>query len=162
VAGRIADVRGAPDPEAWADVVAAWRDVGFPYHRSFAQLAHARALLATGDRADARPSLVEAWETATQLGAVPLADRIRACAAAGRLSLDGARRAETPVELGVLTARERDVLGLVAVGRTNAQIASELFISPKTASVHVSRIIAKLGVANRTEASAYAHLHGMT
>jgi DNA-binding NarL/FixJ family response regulator len=153
VAGRIADVRGAPDPEAWADVVAAWRDVGFPYHRSFAQLAHARALLATGDRADARPSLVEAWETATQLGA---------CAAAGRLSLDGARRAETPVELGVLTARERDVLGLVAVGRTNAQIASELFISPKTASVHVSRIIAKLGVANRTEASAYAHLHGMT
>jgi DNA-binding NarL/FixJ family response regulator len=58
--------------------------------------------------------------------------------------------------------REREVLTLVADGRTNEQIAEVLYMSPKTASVHVSRIIAKLGVANRTEAAAYAHRHGLT
>ncbi|WUH78902.1 response regulator transcription factor [Streptomyces sp. NBC_00435] len=56
-----------------------------------------------------------------------------------------------------LTSRERDVLRLVAVGHTNRQIAEELFISPKTASVHVSNILAKLGVAGRGEAAALAH-----
>ncbi|WP_181791157.1 response regulator transcription factor, partial [Streptomyces phytophilus] len=56
-----------------------------------------------------------------------------------------------------LTAREADVLRLVAAGRSNRQIADELFISPKTASVHVSNILAKLGVAARGEAAAVAH-----
>ncbi|MGH3324081.1 MAG: helix-turn-helix domain-containing protein, partial [Streptomyces sp.] len=56
-----------------------------------------------------------------------------------------------------LTQRERDVLGLVAAGRSNRQIAEQLFISPKTASVHVSNILAKLGVAGRGEAAAMAH-----
>ncbi|WUS35314.1 LuxR C-terminal-related transcriptional regulator [Streptomyces sp. NBC_01255] len=56
-----------------------------------------------------------------------------------------------------MTPREQDVLRLVAVGRTNRQIAEELFISPKTASVHVSNILAKLGVAGRGEAAALAH-----
>jgi DNA-binding CsgD family transcriptional regulator len=161
VARRLADARGGLDPDAWAQVVAAWREVGFPYHRASTQLAHARALLATGDRTVARSVLAEAWETAKRLGATPLADQVLGCAASGRVSLEGARRADAPGKLGVLTARERDVLGLVAVGKTNDQIASQLFISPKTVSVHVSRIIAKLGVANRTEASAYAHRHGM-
>jgi len=59
-------------------------------------------------------------------------------------------------ELG-LTPREREVLALVADGRTNRQIAEALFISAKTASVHVSNILAKLGVANRAEAAAVAH-----
>jgi DNA-binding NarL/FixJ family response regulator len=61
-----------------------------------------------------------------------------------------------PDELG-LTPREREVLALVADGRTNRQIAEALFISNKTASVHVSNILAKLGVANRGEAAAVAH-----
>ena len=56
-----------------------------------------------------------------------------------------------------LTPREREVLALLADGRTNPQIAETLFISPKTASVHVSNILAKLGVANRGEAAAVAH-----
>ncbi|MCX4528274.1 LuxR C-terminal-related transcriptional regulator [Streptomyces sp. NBC_01565] len=56
-----------------------------------------------------------------------------------------------------MTSRERDVLRLVAAGNTNRQIAEELFISPKTASVHVSNILAKLGVAGRGEAAALAH-----
>jgi DNA-binding NarL/FixJ family response regulator len=65
------------------------------------------------------------------------------------------------VRLSRLTSRERDVLGVLVRGRTNQQIAAELFISPKTASVHVSRILAKLGVANRTEAAALAMRHGL-
>ena len=60
-----------------------------------------------------------------------------------------------------LTGRELEVLALLADGRRNDQIAALLFMSPKTASVHVSHIIAKLGVANRTEAAAYAHRHGL-
>jgi DNA-binding CsgD family transcriptional regulator len=64
--------------------------------------------------------------------------------------------ATTTGEFG-LTPREREVLALIADGRTNPQIAETLFISPKTASVHVSNILAKLGVANRGEAAAVAH-----
>ena len=59
-----------------------------------------------------------------------------------------------------LSPREREVLALVAAGRTNRQIADELFISPKTASVHVSNILAKLGVSSRGEAAAVAHRLG--
>ncbi|MEU0455815.1 response regulator transcription factor, partial [Streptomyces sp. NPDC006129] len=60
-----------------------------------------------------------------------------------------------------LTSRERDVLRLVAAGHTNRRIAEELFISPKTASVHVSNILAKLGVSGRGEAAAVAHRLGL-
>ena len=61
--------------------------------------------------------------------------------------------------LGALTGREREVLALVAAGRTNHDIAGELFISPKTASVHISHILAKLGATSRTEAAARWHGH---
>ncbi|HKY68690.1 MAG TPA: response regulator transcription factor, partial [Acidimicrobiales bacterium] len=60
-----------------------------------------------------------------------------------------------------LTPREREVLGLVAAGRTNRQIGEELFISQKTASVHVSRLLAKLGAATRGEAAAVARREGL-
>ena len=70
----------------------------------------------------------------------------------GRRSLGG----DGSGELG-LTEREREVLRLVAAGRSNREIAGELFISPKTASVHVSNILGKLGVASRGEAAAKAH-----
>jgi DNA-binding CsgD family transcriptional regulator len=60
-----------------------------------------------------------------------------------------------------LTRREAEVLILVAAGRTNRQIGQELFITPKTASIHVSRILAKLGVAGRGEAAAVAHRLGL-
>jgi DNA-binding NarL/FixJ family response regulator len=63
--------------------------------------------------------------------------------------------------LGGLTAREDEVLRLLAAGRSNREIATELFIAPKTASVHVSNILAKLGAASRTEAAAIAHAEGI-
>jgi DNA-binding NarL/FixJ family response regulator len=69
--------------------------------------------------------------------------------------LDG--DAETERDPIALTPREQEVLRLVAEGRTNGEIGAELFISTKTASVHVSNILAKLGVSSRTEAAAVAH-----
>jgi DNA-binding NarL/FixJ family response regulator len=68
--------------------------------------------------------------------------------------------AEPQAQLG-LTSRELDVLRLLAAGRTNRQIGAELFISPRTAGVHVSHILAKLGLASRGEAAAVAHSLGL-
>jgi len=70
-------------------------------------------------------------------------------------------RAPGRLSAGGLTAREREVLRLVAEGHSNRRIAERLFISPKTASVHVSRIIAKLEVGNRIEAAAVANRLGL-
>jgi DNA-binding CsgD family transcriptional regulator len=105
---------------------------------------------------------------AVRLGAVPLRRELELLAQRGRVRLEApaepsAATAEAPsvaASLG-LTQREAEVLALVAAGRTNRQIGQELFIAPKTASVHVSRILAKLGVAGRGEAAAVAHRLGL-
>ncbi|WP_274562257.1 ATP-binding protein [Streptomyces spiramyceticus] len=99
--------------------------------------------------------------TADHLGARPLAESVELLAQRARLSLTlvsevPALTASPAASLG-LTPREQDVLRLVAAGRSNRQIAEELYISPKTASVHVSNILAKLGVSGRGEAAAVAH-----
>src|SRR5215475_4284777 len=107
---------------------------------------------------DRRRSLRRAAELADQLGARPLGEEIALLARNARLAL-GAGRDDTspaPRPLG-LTARESEVLRLVAAGRSNPEIAAELFISAKTASVHVSNILAKLGVSSRGEAAAAAY-----
>jgi DNA-binding NarL/FixJ family response regulator len=70
---------------------------------------------------------------------------------------DGVSSAPEALAALGLTAREAEVLALVAEGRTNREIATELYISAKTASVHVSNILAKLNVKTRTQAAALAH-----
>jgi DNA-binding NarL/FixJ family response regulator len=96
-------------------------------------------------------------------GAVPLRDECEALARRARVPLGEQRKAPEPTagDPFGLTPREREVLELVAAGRTNRQIGEELFMSEKTASVHVSRILAKLEVSTRGEAGAVAHRLGL-
>jgi DNA-binding CsgD family transcriptional regulator len=124
-----------------------------------ALLRAAQADCAAGRRDAAAPALEEAAQLAAALGAAPLLDEVRAAARRARLPLaeGGADAAKAGIDAFGLTQREREVLGLLADGRSNQEIAEALFITRKTASVHVSNILGKLGVASRGEATAMAH-----
>ncbi|QEV20403.1 helix-turn-helix transcriptional regulator [Streptomyces alboniger] len=156
---------GRDGPADWSAVLAAVEPLDRPYDLAQVRLRLAEALLASDgtDRDRAALLLRQAAQEAERLGARPLIDSITGLAQRARLTLNPAEGARTPaapadpVEALGLTSRERDVLRLVAVGRSNRQIAEELFISPKTASVHVSNILAKLSVTGRGEAAALAH-----
>ncbi|MGW2666725.1 helix-turn-helix transcriptional regulator [Streptomyces sp. NPDC001272] len=149
----------------WTAVEAAVSPLERPYLLARARHRLAEALLGSGgDRETAAGLLRDAHATADRLGARRLREDLALLAQRARLPLTpdegrpAAPAADTdPAEALGLTSRERDVLRLVATGSTNRQIAEELFISPKTASVHVSNILAKLGVAGRGEAAALAH-----
>ncbi|MFD0550227.1 AAA family ATPase [Streptomyces rectiviolaceus] len=159
-------------PADWSVTVTAFEPLDRPYDLARTRLRLAESLLAASagvgaeaDRERAARLLRQARDVAERLGARPLAESVAGLAQRARLTLNDHDRATasahlTPVDpaeaLG-LTSRERDVLRRVAAGRSNRQIAEELFISPKTASVHVSNILAKLGVAGRGEAGALAH-----
>jgi DNA-binding CsgD family transcriptional regulator len=125
---------------------------------------------ARAGRDEAAARLRRAAQLAADLGARPLSERIAALADRAGIALDDGREATAGdsgtahsgtahpgTSAAALTDREYEVLRLVAAGRTNREIATTLFISPKTASVHVSNIIGKLGVASRTQAAARAH-----
>jgi DNA-binding CsgD family transcriptional regulator/tetratricopeptide (TPR) repeat protein len=169
-----ARVQGDLDPEGWLAAVAAWEEAGHPYQLAMARWRAAEALLARrGDRDLAAGLLRQGHAAATTMGAAPLRRELERLARLGRVALDRDRPGggdDTPdgdappaavVESLGLTAREREVLALVAEGRSNRQVADVLSISAKTASVHVSNILGKLGVASRVEAAAVAHRLGM-
>jgi DNA-binding NarL/FixJ family response regulator len=140
--------RGGPDPASWAAVD------GGPdrYLTAYARFREAESLLSTkGSRTRAAELLASAAATATALSAAPLSRMITAVRERARLAPPAAAPA-----LG-LTAREAEIFSLVGQGKTNAEIAAELFISTKTASVHVSNILRKLGVKSRIQAAALAH-----
>jgi DNA-binding NarL/FixJ family response regulator len=141
-----------PSVEAWDAAAAAWSEVHQPYDTARALLAAAREA-AEADREAAADRLRRAAPLAESLGARPLIEAIA----------DLSRRIGATGGTGTLglTDREYEVLRLVAAGRSNREIADELFISPKTASVHVSNILAKLGAGSRTEAAAKAHTLGL-
>jgi ATP/maltotriose-dependent transcriptional regulator MalT len=145
---------------AWDEAAQAWEAVGQPYPLAMALLRAAGEALGGGDRHGGAVRLRRAAALAQRLGARPLSDDIALLARRARIPLGPDGDADTPApepdRLG-LTAREFEVLRLVAAGRSNREIASELFISAKTASVHVSNILAKLGVTSRGEAAATAH-----
>jgi DNA-binding CsgD family transcriptional regulator len=159
--GRRAD----GDVSDWASVVEAARAEGDPYLQAYALLRGAEQAVAAGERDSAVPLLEESVRLAVEMGAQPLLIEAQALAGRGRVRLSESESpapgATRDIDSYGLTERELQVLQLVAAGRSNRQIATELFISPKTASVHVSNIISKLNVASRGEAAALAHRSGI-
>jgi DNA-binding CsgD family transcriptional regulator len=145
----------------WEAAAAGFDGVCRPFELARIRVRWSETLIAEGERDRAATLLAEAHATAGRLGAAPLSERIRRLAQRARLPLGPGTQAEPAADPFGLTRRERDVLALVAAGRSNRQIAEELFISPKTASVHVSNILAKLEVSGRGEAAALAHRLGM-
>jgi DNA-binding CsgD family transcriptional regulator len=158
---------GTSDPEQWAAAGDAFGAIPMAYQRGYALWRQAEALLLrkSVNRSAAAGPLREAHAIAVALEAAPLREELERLAMRGRLDL-GVEPPKPPVTdaLGPfgLTTREREVLDLLASGRTNRQIADELFITTRTAGHHVSTILAKLGVQGRTEAAATAHRLGLT
>ncbi|MFF1816034.1 AAA family ATPase [Kribbella sp. NPDC058245] len=142
------------DPPSPEEHVAVWQRTmesfgyGNVHEQAWSRARLSDALRAAGRVAEANEQVTLAAETARQLGAKPLLDELGGAEGPG---LGG----------GALTARETEVLKLLAEGRTNRQLARELYISEKTVSVHVSNILGKLGVRSRTEAAAVARRDGL-
>src|SRR5215211_5690324 len=135
-------------------------DDGAPAHLApYAGLRLAQHLVVSRERAEAREVLTSAAKLAARLGAGLLTSRLTALAQRAGLSTESPSTDGNP--LAGLTAREVEVLQLVAEGKSNGEIGAALFISTKTASVHVSNILAKLGVSTRGEAAAIAHRRGL-
>ena len=160
-----ARLRGSSAAGAWAAARERWTEVERPYLEAYAAWREGEAHLVDGDRPAAAAALRSAHATATELGARPLREAIESLAKRARIDVVTSPVAGTAAAASAdpfgLTRREREVLALVVQGRTNRQIADELFISENTAGVHVSNILGKLGVAGRTEAAAIAVRRGL-
>ena len=172
-----ARAHGRNDPALWNTAADSWDQVQRPYGAALMRCRQAEALVEAGDREQASAIVVDALTVAERLGAGWLAGELHGLAARGRLEAGVAaaagngnaaagngsaaagngrsdESAETPFGL---TPRELQVLALIAEGATNRQIGAALYMAEKTASVHVSRILTKLGVRSRTQAAAVAH-----
>jgi DNA-binding CsgD family transcriptional regulator len=155
---RLIGTRDKQATELWRATAEAFAGVhGYEIARARWRLAE--CLLRDGDRDAARVEITAAHETAVRLGARPLAEALAGLARRARLELAGASPAAGAS--AVLTPRERDVMRLVAAGLTNRQIGERLYISEKTASVHVSNVLAKLDASGRAEAVAVATRRGL-
>jgi DNA-binding CsgD family transcriptional regulator/tetratricopeptide (TPR) repeat protein len=151
---------GPGDPALWQDAVQAWEQIPAAHRVAYSQLRLAEALLACrGQRQQAQAELAAARDAAACLGAHALATEVETLAA--RSGLEPSVSRPDPAGPFGLTQRELDVLGLVCAGCTNRQIAGQLFISPKTAALHVSHILAKMGVSTRGEAAALTRRLGV-
>jgi DNA-binding CsgD family transcriptional regulator len=177
---EVARARGRASVAAdWAKAAAAWEAIDRPYPAAIARWRQAEALVMAGRREEATAAASAAFDRARALGAAWLAGEVSGLAERARLEIavagngaggssgdgdgdgdaGGARapgHSSEPEPFG-LTARERQVLALLAQGATNRQIGAALFMAEKTASVHVSRILSKLDVRSRTQAAAVAH-----
>jgi DNA-binding CsgD family transcriptional regulator len=161
---EIASLAEPADPLPWLAAVGSWRETDWAWWPSYALVRVAEALLAAGRKDEARAPLREAWTTTTNMGARPLAERAEILAERARIDL-GEKPAAGPKDALThygLTAREREVLLLMAQGQSNPQIAQTLFISPKTASVHVSNILQKLGLESRVQAAGLVARAGLS
>ena len=157
----VARARGVRDVALWEAAVGARRTLGRPFELAWALTEAASDHLATRRRDDGAAALTEAHDIAVGLGARPLRGRIESLARRARIGLEGADTADDTANRLRLTPREREVLALLADGRTNRQIGEQLYMAESTAGVHVSNILGKLGVTRRSEAAVVAHRLGL-
>jgi DNA-binding CsgD family transcriptional regulator/tetratricopeptide (TPR) repeat protein len=154
------------DPEPWAAAAREWAALGHRFPEAYARWREAEALLARRFARRGAEALAAAHAGASALGAAPLVAEIELLARRARVGLAPEAPAVAPAPAEPdrahgLTRRELQVLGLVAAGRTNREIAGELFVTEKTAGAHVSNILGKLGVRSRVEAATAAHRLGL-
>lgn len=167
---ELARARGRNDPALWLKAAASWDAIDRAYPDAMAHWRAAEAFVERGERDAAAEQARVAMSAARRLGSRWLFDETRALAERARLDLRQGNGAAAAVDGGSdghaggaaedpfgLTPRERQVLALIAEGATNRQIGAALYMAEKTASVHVSRILSKLGVRSRTQAAAVAH-----
>lgn len=159
VAAHLTALAGREDCELWARAVSLWAEAEYRDAEAWCRLRHAEALLSEHRLEEAQQELRVVATIAGTLGSELLVGEATSLARRARLVLEPNQRRSGVEE--ILTAREQEVLSLVARGKTNREIAADLFMSPKTVSVHISHILQKLGVANRTEASWHARQLGL-
>src|SRR3954451_17271001 len=165
---ELARLRGDGADAAFRAAAEAFEAIGLPVPVAYARYREGEALMAAGERQAAGSALRAAYAPAVEIGLNGLRGEIEALARRARLELavvaeePAAAEPDDPAARLGLTPRELEVLLLVAEGNTNREIGAELFMSEKTASVHVSRILAKLEVSSRVEAAAVAHRLGLT
>jgi DNA-binding CsgD family transcriptional regulator len=160
VGADLATCRGAPDLELDRRAAADWARLGLPYWEAWSLLRLARHAAAADERDEAKVALARATAITRSLGAARLEDRLRGCAAEAGIRLR-AHAVAGPASPAGLTAREREVLDLLAGGASNRDIARRLVISEKTVSVHVSNLLAKLDARSRGQAVAAARRIGL-
>ena len=163
-AAAMATLLAAPDPERWAAVATCWEQLPERWLAGDARIREAEAWFEAGDASRTASALLAAHVIALELSSQTLLGRVEAVSRRTRISIESAELVVvddwSAHRLG-LTPREAEVLGLVAAGRTNRQIGEVLYVSEKTASVHVSNILRKLGVTTRVEAAAVAQRLGL-
>ncbi len=165
---------GENDATAWARAAEGWEQLERPYESANCRLRQAEALVEAGAREEGERVLADARRSAAELGSIWLVEEVQGLAARARLDMDailgaaagdgalgGAGDGAPHEDPFGLTPRELEVLRLLALGSTNREIGAQLFMAEKTASVHVSRILAKLEVRSRTQAAAVAHRAGL-
>jgi DNA-binding CsgD family transcriptional regulator/tetratricopeptide (TPR) repeat protein len=158
----LTSLHGSPDTGRWSEAAAAWAELGFPWWHLRCRLWYAQSLLRTRGARDVAAGIVaEVEAAAAELGANGLVAAAQELTTTAGLTLPAtppdlatASTPEQPDPLDSLTPREREVFALLAEGLSNRAIAERLYISEKTASVHVSNILAKLEVSSRLQAVA--------
>jgi DNA-binding CsgD family transcriptional regulator len=156
------------DHEPWEQAAAALASVGHPYQEAYARWRLAETLLGARLPREGEPALRHAYALALEIGSEPIEREVTMLARRARIELPAPgsspaveqEAAPAAAEIG-LTARQLEVLGLIAAGATNREIAQKLFITEKTAGAHVSAILARLGVRSRVQAATAAHRLGV-
>jgi DNA-binding CsgD family transcriptional regulator len=157
---------GASDPEGWSAAAEQWEALGYRHRAGYAHWRQAEALLARPHGSKEAAAAVLSTAAGLAVEHVPLMTAIQDLARRARIDLDAVaepvqRDEPAATRTFGLTDRELDVLRLLGQGKTNPEIAAALFISPRTAGVHVTHILRKLNATTRVQAATVAERAGL-